>query len=156
MVSECGDRLRLVAYDEIYLRHSAVWLRDPEIRLLTATPEFTDEEQRAFFHSLAGRDDYRIWGVEIDGAPAGAAGIKKINGQRGEYWGYLGIKKLWGQGLGRSMLTGIEREALALGLTHLDLQVIEINERARRLYRANLYDEVGRNNDMVVMTKILG
>ena len=104
--------LRLVRYSETYLKKSWDWLQDPETKALTMTPDFARDDQRRFFDKLADRRDYRIWGVELTGeGPIGAAGLKHIDGKSAEYWGYIGEKAHWGRGLGKQMLSAIEKQA---------------------------------------------
>ncbi|EPJ8277656.1 GNAT family N-acetyltransferase, partial [Citrobacter freundii] len=103
--------LKLVKYDESFLVLSWLWLKDPEISALTMTPEFTKEEQLIFFRSLEKRKDYFIRGITYQNEKIGAVGIKNINQDKGEYWGYIGEKKYWGQGLGKEIMEKILSEA---------------------------------------------
>jgi RimJ/RimL family protein N-acetyltransferase len=148
--------LHLVSYDRKYLDLSYGWLSDPEIKALTMTPDFTREDQQVFFAGLTNRTNYRVWGVESDSAgPVGAAGIKRIVGARGEYWGYLGDKRLWGRGLGRHLIAAVEDKARGLGLAQLYLNVAEDNVRAIALYRCVGYAEIGAANSVLRMEKAL-
>ncbi len=127
--------LSLVTYDERCLEKSWGWLNDPETRELTMTPHFTREDQRRFFEQLPSRTDYRIWGVALGGVELiGAAGIKNHRWSIAEYWGYIGEKKYWGRGLGRSLVAKVESEARELGFNGLDLIVSAKNTRAIALY----------------------
>ena len=169
-VAEDGDRplyraamavqrrlmLHLVPYDRTYLDLSYTWLSDPETKALTMTPDFTREDQQAFFAGLANRTDYRLWGVETDDeGPVGAAGIKRIADSSGEYWGYLGDKQLWGRGLGRHLVAAVEDKARRLGLSRLYLNVAKDNPRATSLYRRMGYAEAGSADDVLCMEKTL-
>lgn len=40
--------IQLVDYDEAYLALSGMWLRDEEIKKLTDSPDFTDQQQQDF------------------------------------------------------------------------------------------------------------
>ena len=135
MLRESSPQIRLVPYDRTYLELSSTWLRDPEIKTLTMSPDFTREEQERFFKSLPGRRDYRIWGVEADGRPIGAAGIKHISGKTGESWLYIGERVHWGRGLGGRILEACEAEARTLGLEQLTMTALATNERSVRAYR---------------------
>ena len=105
MVSEHKQSVRLEPYDRTYLDLSWEWLRDPEIKALTRSPDFTREQQQAFFESLPGREDYKIWGVASDaGEKIGAAGIKHIDGLNGEVFLYVGERAYWGRGVGGQIL----------------------------------------------------
>jgi RimJ/RimL family protein N-acetyltransferase len=148
--------LQLVDYDRTYLDLSWDWLRDPETKALTMTPDFSRDDQRAFFASLPTRTDYKVWGVAVDGhGPVGAAGIKRISDDRGEYWGYLGKKDLWSRGLGRDLIAAVEAKARDAGLAALYLDVACDNERAIRLYRRVGYRDTGAANGVLRMEKTL-
>ncbi|MGP8848132.1 GNAT family N-acetyltransferase [Enterobacter asburiae] len=127
--------LEFVEYDESFLALSWLWLKDPEISVLTMTPEFTKDEQLIFFKSLGERRDYFIRGITYQNKKIGAVGIKNINHEKGEYWGYIGEKNYWGQGLGREIMQKIISEARLLGLKKLYLQVNSNNQRAINLYK---------------------
>ena len=46
-------------------------------------------------------------------------GLKNVRGQLAEYWGYIGERSLWGQGLGKHLMLAIEAQALAKRYTCL-------------------------------------
>lgn len=128
--------LSLVPYTVDVLDQSWTWLRDPEIRALTLTPEFTREQQLAFFASLPDRPDYAIWGIALRGVGViGAAGLKNPRRPVIEYWGYLGERAYWGLGLGSGLVALLEEQARQRGYTGLDLKVAADNARAIALYR---------------------
>ena len=122
--------VRLVEYDRAYLDRSWDWLRDPEIKELTMAGDFTREDQEAFFETLPTRGDYKIWGVEADGEPIGAGGIKKISGQIGEFWCYIGEREWWGRGVGGRILELCEDKARELGLEQLTMIAAARNDRS--------------------------
>ena len=149
--------LRLVRYSETYLKKSWDWLQDPETKALTMTPDFARDDQRRFFDKLADRRDYRIWGVELTGeGPIGAAGLKHIDGKSAEYWGYIGEKAHWGRGLGKQMLSAIEKQARALAIDHLYLAVARDNFRAVSLYRSAGYIASEGPDEKLTMSKDIG
>lgn len=126
--------IQLVDYDESYLALSSKWLRDSEIKNLTHTPDFTDQQQRDFFSSLPSRKDYRIFGIDYQGRKIGAAGLKNIEAGVGEYWGYIGEKELWGKGLGQLIIGEVFVFARSIGVTCVVLKVSPENIRAIKLY----------------------
>lgn len=127
--------IKLIPYDRSFLDLSWEWLRDPEIKALTLTPDFTREQQEAFFASLPGRADYRIWGVASDeGEKIGAAGIKHIDGASGEVWLYLGEREWWGRGIGGRILELCEEQARALGVAKLIMIASADNVRSVRAF----------------------
>lgn len=127
-------QISLVPFDRTYLELSSKWLRDPEIAALTMTPSFTRQDQERFFAGLSGRRDYKIWGVDADGQPIGAAGIKNISGTVGEFWCYIGERAYWGQGAGGRILEACEAEARTMGLERLTMTALATNERSLRAY----------------------
>ena len=145
--------LRAVSFDERFLEISWTWLNDEEIRRLTMTPVFTKEQQRVWFAGLRERTDYVIWGVEMDGKPIGAFGLKNLNDTTGEYWGYIGDKDHWGQGIGRWMVNDAIKRAGALGLKHLWLRVLSNNLRAIHLYLGCGYTMGACEADTVLMAR---
>ena len=129
------DALRLVEYDRIYFELSKKWLSDEELIHLTHTNALISEEERlAWFESLPQRVDYLIWGVEYEGQPIGAGGLKHIADKKAEYWGYIGEKNYWGKGLGKVLMGEIVKKAKELELTTICLRVRKYNPRAYSMY----------------------
>jgi RimJ/RimL family protein N-acetyltransferase len=128
------SKLSFQPYDTGYLDHSWNWLRDPETRALVDGGEFTRGQQRAWYESLANRDDYKVWGVALQGQPVGVVGLKGIDRASAEYFGYFGEKSCWGRGLGQQMIDFAEEQARQIGITLMRLRVLESNTRAIRLY----------------------
>jgi RimJ/RimL family protein N-acetyltransferase len=151
------ERIVLAPYTREYLERSWAWLNDPEIKRLTMTPDFSPDDQAAFFDGLPDRSDYRIWGVASDGEPIGAAGIKNIGGTSGEVFLYVGERAWWGRGIGSEILHLCEREARALGLDRLTAVISSANGRSVRAFEKAGYaiDGGGSAADIVRMTKSL-
>ena len=149
--------VQLVPYDRDCLDKSWEWLNDPEIRALTMTPEFSRDDQLAFFNTLPTRSGYHIWGISHEGRVVGAAGLKNVRDELAEYWGYIGQRELWGRGLGKSLMMQVESEAKKLGFRKLDLRVSAANPRAISLYRTMGYvpDESSPNVSVIRMNKSL-
>lgn len=82
-----------------------------------------------------------------DGSAVGCGGVRMLAPGRGE------IKHLWvrpaarGTGLGRTLLTEVERQAAALGATEVLLDTNERLAAAQSLYRTSGYAEVEPYND---------
>lgn len=122
-------------YDKKCLDKSWVWLQDSEIKELTMTQDFTLQDQIEFFEKLTFRSDYKVWSVILnDKEIIGAAGLKNHRGNLAEYWGYIGEKKYWNKGLGRSLVNAVEQKARDLNFKELDLKVAVTNTRAIALY----------------------
>lgn len=128
--------LHLVPFDKLYLAKSYNWLNEPEIQALTDGPiGVTCEEQERWFALIQNDTTYQIWGIEYQGVPIGACGIKHINYEQkiGEYWGYIGEKKYWGN-KGKLIFENIYIKARELNIETLTLSVLKSNIRAIRLY----------------------
>lgn len=136
-------RLRISPYTQEFLDCSWEWLNDPEVKALTVTPDFSREQQLAWYATLAAKKDYLIWGVRLDDNPVGVFGVKNINGGSGEYWGYIGCKELWGGGIGTWMMQQVLHLSAKAGLSRIYLKVLKSNVAAIRLYekmKFNKYD----------------
>lgn len=149
---EKPEHLSFVPYSRVFLDKSYAWLHDPEIKRLTCTPDFTREQQTAFFESLAIRKDYKVWGIALAEEPIGACGLKHIDGAQAEYWGYIGEKRYWGRGLGQQIIGHCQTMAQSIGLTSLYLKVGADNLRARKLYfKSSFYEEGSDGAGMIRM-----
>jgi RimJ/RimL family protein N-acetyltransferase len=144
-------RLFFGRFDKTFLEKSWHWLRDPEIKRLTMSPDFTREEQLRWFARLPERTDYLIWGLACDGIPIGALGLKKITQHEAEYWGYIGDRDYWNAGLGREMLGFIFSRAKKMALNELYLKVHRDNARAIRLYTRFGFKTVGEDKEVFNM-----
>ncbi len=78
--------------------------------------------------------DYIIKGIELNGKPIGACGLKKIKNEEAEYWGYIGEKDCWGKGYGKAIIDFMIEIGKQKSLTSLYLNVIKANIRALGLY----------------------
>lgn len=128
--------LRLVSFSEQYLDKSYEWLNDHLIQELTDGPtSVSREKQKEWYVYIQNDETYQIWGIEHDGNPIGACGIKNIDYENhsGEYWGYIGEKQAWG-GKGHDLMQAIFVKAKELLLNKLDLFVLKTNHRAMHLY----------------------
>src|SRR5262249_2264098 len=146
-----SSRLVFAGFDERFLEKSWEWLRDPELKSLTMTPDFTREEQREWFSTLPGRTDYLIWGLSCEGTAIGAAGVKNITKASAEYWGYIAERQFWGTGLGREMMSFVIGHARKLGLGELHLKVHQENVRAIQLYSKVGFTAVGQEGEVTKM-----
>lgn len=148
--------IHLEPYDRDYLDLSWGWLRDPEIQALTLTPDFTREQQQAFFAALPGRSDYKVWGVASDdGEKIGAAGIKHIDGPNGEIWCYIGERAWWGRGIGGRIVELCEDRARDLGVERLIMIAAASNVRSVRAFEKMGFalDDVVPGSGLVQLSK---
>jgi RimJ/RimL family protein N-acetyltransferase len=156
LASPVQGSIFLVPFDRSFLDRSWDWLRDPEIKKLTMAPDFNREDQLAFFAGLPRRADYKIWGVVAGAQPIGAAGIKRISGESGEAFLYIGDKAWWGRGAGLEILRLCEAKAQELGLRELRMEAAPGNERSVRAFaKAGFVAEAHGEDQMVRMRKQL-
>ena len=134
-------------FDNTYLNASYIWLTDPEINNLLGAGVISKDGQKKWFQSLDNRMDYMIWGVEYNNKPIGAVGIKNIESNKGEYFGYIGEKAFWGKGIGHDMVSFIMKQAKKRSLYELYLQVKSCNLRAIRLYEKMGFKRILDNNN---------
>jgi len=147
--------VKLTVFDNVFLEASWCWLQDEELRSLIDSQIISREQQLLWFNNLPNRTDYYIWGVLYEGLPVGVSGIKKIQDNIGEYWGYIGEKKYWGKGIGSAMIRLIEKQARVLKLTELVLYVLPNNLRAIHSYQKNGFVKTESKSSFVQMQKKL-
>lgn len=145
----------LVEFDNIYLDLSWKWLNDPEIKYLTDTPDFSRKDQLRWFDSLKEKEDYLIWGVELDKIPIGVCGLKNITANDCEKWMYIGNKEYWGQGIGKKLITLLEDKARELGKTSLWGKIRNENHRSISNNEKLAYRVEAKTVEYVIMRKQL-
>ncbi len=133
-MSNIKDKIKFVNYNIDFLNHSWKWLQDSEIKKLTNTPSFTQQQQQEWFLSLKLKSDYFIRGIKYNKKMIGVVGLKNITKTLGEYWGYIGEKEYWGKGIGKEMISYIINIAKEKDLKIIYLKVNSSNKRAIRLY----------------------
>lgn len=136
-------KVELVYFSELYLNLSWDWLNDNEIKELTNTPTVTKQSQKDWYNYLYYRNDYEIWGIEVDNKPIGACGLKNITDKDCEYWGYIGEKDYWSKGVGSKALSMLIIKARKKGLKYIWLKVLKSNIRAIKLYEKYGFSIVG-------------
>jgi RimJ/RimL family protein N-acetyltransferase len=144
-----------VEYTDIFLNLSWSWLNNPEIKELTNTPTFTKEDQKRWFDDLKNKNDYLIFGITYNDIPIGVCGLKNINKNDCEYWGYIGEKMYWGKGIGKIILKQMEKMARELGIKTIYLNVIKTNDRAIFLYTRSGYSITSESDKTLTMNKKL-
>lgn len=114
------------------------------------------QARAAFEHLLADEGHGRVWIAERDGEAVGYAVLTL--GFAMEYYGRDGfLDDLYlapaarGQGLGTKLVDAVEREARALGVRALRLEVGRDDHRAKALYAARGF----RDDDRQLLTKRL-
>ena len=119
--------------------------------LLTYAEEnhFTIESEAMFLDKKDQSENAIEIGAFIDGILVGFAGIDPVGGQmkirhRAEFG--VNIEKAhWGKGIGKALTEAAIECAKKAGFSQLELEVVEDNENAVRLYRSCGFTEYGRN-----------
>lgn len=147
-----------VSFDRRFLEASYQWLQDEYLRKMIQALPVSKDDQEKWFLSLSQRNNYFIWGVQADGIPVGATGIKNVAERSGEYWGYIGDSKMRGKGLGKHMIKFAEEKAKELAIEYLTLSVLTENSQAIHLYLKSGFRIVDRKIDsgIIEMDKYLG
>ncbi len=142
-----------VEYTEFFLEKSYQWFKDSELKILTLMPNITKEEHWRWFQKIKNKKDYIIYGITNDEVPIGVFGIKHINVDCGEYWGYIGEKAYWGKGIGKWMIEESFQEARVHNLNALYLKVIKSNLRAHKLYEYMGFHTIKEKENILTMYK---
>lgn len=145
--------IKIVKFDEVFLKKSWTWLNDPIIKQMTNTPQFSKEDQRKWFHTLHGNKKYKIWGITIDHKKIGACGLKNIAKNKAEYWGYIGEKEYWGKGYGKKIIELIEKKAKTISIKYIHLSVRQDNIRAVSLYYKAGFKKTKNKKDGIILMK---
>ena len=127
------------------------WLHDNEIKKLTNTIDFSEEDQLRWFKKIKNSKDYKIWVIYFDGVPIGVFGVKNIINNEGEYWGFIGEKKYWGKGIGKWMIDESIYYCKKMDLKKVYLKVLKSNIRAMNLYKKKGFIIVSSDCEMVKM-----
>ena len=150
------QEVAFVEFSIDYLNLSGLWLKDPEIKKLTNSPELTRVTQISWFETLKFRSDYKIWGIEYDNKKIGVVGLKNISSPCAEYFGYIGEKEYWNKGISKYMLDHTCLYAKTNNIKEIHLRVIKDNPRAIRAYEKygfEVYDD--KNNEYLMRLNIL-
>jgi len=148
--------IKLVEYDEQFLDLSWLWLNDPEISALTDTKKFTKGSQRDWFERLPEKKDYLIWGIKYYEERIGVVGIKNIQNNKGEFFGYIGCKQYWGKSLGSQAIQLLKEYAVTvLRLRSINLKVLRSNLSAIGAYKKNGFVLTHEDSDYAFMECVL-
>lgn len=148
-------KIKFVTYDEEFLELSWIWLKDAEVKELSSSTDFTKEEQQKWFNNIKTDKKYRIWGIEADDKPIGAAGLKRITENNACIFWYIGAKDYWGKGIGTFIAAEITRKAQELGLDYLYGEPLVINFRSINLLFKEGYKITNYENGTYIVKKML-
>ena len=154
-----SSRLRhvqCVEFSRVFLEKSYHWLHDPVIAHLTLTAPFSREDQERFFAALPDRKGYQVYGIQADQKPVGACGLKHITTDSAEYWGYIGERQYWGQGIGQFMWDEMLCQARKMNISTLWLLVGKDNPVAQAMYKKNQFLVIEEQAKVLRMERPVG
>jgi RimJ/RimL family protein N-acetyltransferase len=147
------EKIKANVFDQEFLELTWKWLNDPLIKKLTDTPSFSRIDQVKWYAGLTSRKDYFIWGLTLMNKKIGVFGIKNIHVKKGEYFGFIGDKELWGKGYGQQILDLAVKKATELNLNLIWLKVLKENTLAIRSYVKFGFVEYGQTEKHLLMKK---
>lgn len=108
----------------------------------------SDESEAAFIQMTNESDGTLMLVCDIDGEIVGfcslnCAGMKKSKVRHRASVGISVISKYWGKGLGTIMMNALEKQAKTMGISQMELEFIEGNDRAKCLYEKLGYRVTG-------------
>lgn len=126
-----------------------------ETDFIRRTPEEcveTEEEEARFLEGILASPDSLMIICLVEGRIAGSCHLMRYKRVKTRHRASLGIaliREFWGLGIGRNMLAELIQAAKDMGVSQLELQYLEGNERGRRLYEQLGFLEVGRHPNAV-------
>ncbi len=122
-----------------------------ETHFLSREPEecnFTLDEERLVLRAQLQAEREFMLAAELDGRIIGNCGVNiRQNGMRMQHRAGIGIaveKAFWGLGLGRALFSRALKQAEDNGFSQIELGLFADNTRARLLYEAFGFQEMGR------------
>ena len=100
-------------------------------------PELTIEQERAWIENILASPDQMMIACQMDGQIAGNCQIAFKPNAKNRHRASLAIalrQKYWGRGIGTAMFRELFAAARARGVTQLELDYIQGNDRGRALY----------------------
>ncbi len=145
--SEPDDAAELLRYMVDTAKETHNILRAPE-----EAAQMTLEKEVAFINGVNESPHDLMICAFVDGQLAGNCHVSYGWKTRVCHRGSVAIalrKAYWGLGIGAILMQAMTDQARAWGLHHLELEYVEGNERARRLYEKAGYREVYVNPDAI-------
>jgi len=139
-------KINLVSFDRNFLNLSWEWMKDKDLVSQINGTQVTKLEQEEWFEKLKDRTDYLIFGIEVDGVPIGAAGLKKIVKNTAHVFWYIGEKEYLGKRIGEFIATGVSVKAKELNISDLYAETILSNFRSINLLFKEGYKIIEYNN----------
>lgn len=126
-----------------------------ETDFILRTPEEcveTEEEEVRFLENINASPDSLMIICLVKGRIAGNCHLMRQKRMKTRHRASLGIaltREFWGLGIGRAMLEALVQAARESGVSQLELQYLEGNERGARLYEKLGFTEVGRQPNAI-------
>ena len=114
-----------------------------ETRFLAREPEefsVTAEQQRAAIERVNADPDMAWFAAEVDGRVIGQGSVTRVRRMsryrhRAEL-AFIVLQEYWGMGIGGRLMQACIEWAKENGVTQLELETVQSNERARRIYES--------------------
>ena len=122
------------------------WQNDAEVahwmdyRVPFSLEDIAEDQARA-------REEGRPFIIELDGRAIGKCGLNQFRWEPRvcALYIYIGVREMWGQGLGRDAVMAILTYAFdLLGMERVELSMLAENTRARRVYESCGFQFEGR------------
>ncbi len=143
---EASDAAELIRYMVDTAHETHFVLRTPEECVMT------EEKEVAFIHGVNDSPHDLMICAFVDGQLAGNCHVSYGWRVRTCHRGSVAIalrKPYWGLGIGTRLMQAMTEQARAWGLHHLELEYVEGNDRARRLYEKAGYHQTYVNPDAI-------
>lgn len=114
--------------------------------------EIPVEREQAFLQASVDSETSMMIVCEVEGELAGNCSLDMNTRRRTRHRGQIGIalkRRYWGLGLGTTMLRELIEQGKKAGLSQLELEYIEGNERARGLYEKMGFHVTGERPDAI-------
>ena len=141
-----SDAGKMIEFMKITAAETDYLLAYPEER------DYTEEYEGNFLENTAKSDDSLMIACIVDGEIAGNCQIvfnSRIKTKHRATVAITVVKKYWGLGIGTAMFEEMISKARDKGVSQLELEYIEGNERARHLYEKMGFIKYGERPDSI-------
>lgn len=140
------DAEPLIEYLRVCVGETEYLLRYPEEVTMTV------QDERTLLAGMAESPGKMMIVAVVEGQIVGCCNLGRYEREKSRHRASLGISVLrayWGLGIGGAMLDGVIETAQSIGVSQLELEYIQGNERALALYQKKGFVAVGRKPNAV-------
>ena len=142
------DALQMVQYLKTTCEETNYLTREPEEAIMPL------EDEEHFLNNILNSEYDLMISCEINGRIIGNCNLNRFSLMRTKHRAGIGIaicKNYWGLGIGKFMLSELINIATELGIKQLELEVIEENKRAIKLYEKFGFYKVGEKTNSLCL-----